>query len=241
MRDENSRVREKFELSLDGRQIASIVVGALVILGVVFVLGLNVGRQVASRQADAARAGDLEALDRPPSTPSPGVDDASLTFHDRLVKQKPATPPPVPAAITSAASASPPPSPSPAPAVRPSSPTLAAAAAPPAPQAATPPSPAPAKPPEEKAQVQARDAKPAPSGGGAFTIQIGATQQRPEADRIAARYRSLRPRVETADVEGKGRWYRVRVGSFETREAAERYRKDVARETGVPGYVTASR
>ncbi len=42
-------------------------------------------------------------------------------------------------------------------------------------------------------------------------------------------------------MQGKGRWYRVRVGSFETREAAERYRHDVSRETGVAGYVTASR
>jgi serine/threonine protein kinase len=83
------------------------------------------------------------------------------------------------------------------------------------------------------------------AAGGAeskdFTIQIGATQERAEADRIAARYRSLRPRVEAADVQGKGRWYRVRVGSFDTREAAERYRRDVSRETGVAGYVTASR
>ncbi len=95
MRDENARVREKFELSLDGRQIASIVVGALVILGVVFVLGLNVGRQVATRQASAARAGDLEALDRGPTAAVPPMDGASLTFHDRLVKQKPPTQPPV--------------------------------------------------------------------------------------------------------------------------------------------------
>ena len=84
-------------------------------------------------------------------------------------------------------------------------------------------------------------AKPSASSAGAFTIQIGATQERAEADRIAARYRSLRPRVEAADVQGKGRWYRVRVGSFDTREAAERYRRDVSRETGVAGYVTASR
>jgi DedD protein len=238
MRDENARVREKFELSLDGRQIASIVVGALVILGVVFVLGLNVGRQIATRQVDAARAGDLEALDRPPSTPSPGVDDASLTFHDRLVKQKPAATPPVTAAAVSTPAAPPPSAPQSAPTTPPPA-VVQAASTPPA-AAPAPAAPA-TKPPEEKAEVQARAAKPPPAGTGAFTIQIGATQQRPEADRIAARYRSLRPRVEAADVQGKGRWYRVRVGSFETREAAERYRKDVARETGVPGFVTASR
>src|SRR5512143_664646 len=99
MRDLNPRVRprEKFELSLDGRQIASIVVGALVILAVVFVLGLNVGKQVATRQAEAARAGDLDALDRAPAPPAPVKEDA-LTFHDRLTKEAPPSLPPAPKA-----------------------------------------------------------------------------------------------------------------------------------------------
>lgn len=218
MRDDNSRVREKFDLSLDGRQIASIVVGALVILGVVFVLGLNVGRQIATRPADAARAGDLEALDRAPSADAPAVDGASLTFHDSLVKEKA---PPMPAVAIPSRTATPTALPAPAPSAASGVAPIAAAA--------------PVKAVPEPAE------RPAPATAGAFTIQIGASQQRAEADRIAARHRSLRPRVEAAEVDGKGRWYRVRVGSFDTREAAERYRRDVARETGVAGYVTASR
>lgn len=237
MRDQNARVREKFELSLDGRQIASVVVGALVILGVVFVLGLNVGRQVAGRQAAATRAGDLEALDRAPGPVAPAVDGSSLTFHDRLVKQKP----PVQPAVAAAPAVAPPPAPT--------------ASATPAPTPASASTPTPSPPPTAIATPAATATpartttaavpptpkpSPAPSGTGAFTIQIGATQERAEADRIAARYRSLRPRVEVADVQGKGRWYRVRVGSFDTREAADRYRRDVSRETGVAGYVTSS-
>ena len=97
MRDENVRVREKFELSLDGRQIASIVVGALVILGVVFVLGLNVGRQIAARQVEAARGGDLDGArsraGAAPAAPAKG----DITFYDQLPKEKPAPPPPEPA------------------------------------------------------------------------------------------------------------------------------------------------
>jgi cell division septation protein DedD len=239
MRDDNSRVREKFDLSLDGRQIASIVVGALVILGVVFVLGLNVGRQIATRQADAARAGDLEALDRAPSADAPAVDGASLTFHDSLVKEKA---PPMPAVAIPSRTALPPATPT---ALPPPAPTGSLEAGHPersdaasaaelsrgAPIAAATPVKAVPEPAE----------RPTAATAGAFTIQIGASQQRAEADRIAARHRSLRPRVEAAEVDGKGRWYRVRVGSFDTREAAERYRRDVARETGVAGYVTASR
>ena len=40
------------------------------------------------------------------------------------------------------------------------------------------------------------------------------------------------------DIPGKGRWYRVRLGSFDTREAAERYRRDLEEQTGSKGYVT---
>jgi cell division septation protein DedD len=40
-----------------------------------------------------------------------------------------------------------------------------------------------------------------------------------------------------ADVPGKGRWYRVRVGSFESREAADRYLKDMEKSTGAKGFV----
>jgi DedD protein len=232
MRDENARIREKFELSLDGRQVASVVVGALVIVGVVFVLGLNVGRQVATRQAGSARAGDLDALDRAP-TAAPAVDGASLTFHDQLVKQKPAPQPSVTAAVA---------------APIPSSPAAAGSSAADHPERSAAAGGAESR--DAAGGAESRDAastaersrgtKPSASPGD-FTIQIGATQQRSEADRISVRYRSLNPRVETADVQGKGRWYRVRVGSFATREAAERYRHDVSRETGVTGYVTASR
>jgi len=215
MRDPNPRVRarEKFELSLDGRQVASIVVGALVVLGVVFVLGLNVGKQLAVRQVAAGRAGDLEALDRaptpPPSKPEP------LTFHDRLTKETPAPPPP------------------PEPTARPVPPP-----APPAPQQAVAPpaAPEPAAPPVAPAQPAAK-----PGALKPWTVQLAASEERSEAERLATRFSSLNPRIEEAVIAGKGRFYRVRVGSFDTKEAAQRYLRDVARETGAKGIVTPSR
>jgi cell division septation protein DedD len=221
MRDANARVeagvrgkpREKLELSLDGRQIASVVVGALVLLGVVFVLGLNVGRQVAARQAEAARAPSLEALDAPLAAEAPAVPAAALTFHETLTKERPPAPP-VPKERPA------PPEPTPA--------QLAAAA----------PSPPPAPPFAATATVTSEaDAL----ADGAYTIQLGAAQDRAEAERLAARFHAYSPRIETAEVTGKGRVFRVRVGSFDTREAAARYLADVSRETGAKGWVTASR
>lgn len=218
MPDPNARVRprEKFELSLDGPQVASIVVGALVVLGVVFVLGLNVGKQIAVRRAEAARAGDLEALDRPPAPPAP-VKDESLTFHDRLTRDTPPPPPPKPAPQPAAQGVA-------------QAAAAASAAAPvPAPEAA-PAAPSTAPPPVAADPVS----KP-------WTVQLAAAQDRAEAERIVARLAHLNPRIEEADVPGKGRFYRVRVGAFDSREEAEVYMKDVARETGAKGFVTPSR
>ncbi len=225
MREPNARVRprEKFELSLDGRQVASIVVGALVILGVVFVLGLNVGKQIAVRHSEASRSGDLDALDRAPAPPGP-VKDEALTFHDRLTKETPPPPPP-------AAPALPPPAPPPKP----------AAAAPPARADATPPAAAPGEaaparpaPPSRPSEAVRTPAKP-------WTVQLAAAQDRAEAERVATRFAALNPRIEEAAVPGKGRFFRVRVGGFDTREAAERYLRDVGRETGAKGFVTPNR
>jgi cell division septation protein DedD len=218
MREPNPRVRarEKFQLSLDGRQAAAIVAAALVVLGVVFVLGLNIGKQIATRRGEVARAGDLDALDHVPTAPAPAKPEP-LTFHDRLTKDRPAPPPPADAP------AKPPPAPAPA-------------AAPPAP----PPAPAPIAEAPKPAPPPPPPARPSPPLK-AWTVQLAAAEDRMEAERLATRFAALGPRIEEAVIPGKGRFFRVRVGSFDTKDAAQRYLRDVGRETGAKGIVTPSR
>ncbi len=218
MRDAN-RIREKFHLALDGRQVASVVVGALVILGGVFVLGLNVGRQLALRQLPAAPgpAAALAALDAPPPSADAG-EPPRLSYHEALTRPaEPVRPPPKPAAKAA--------TPVPAPTVAP----------PPVPAAA----PAPAPPPApEKVPVLTGRPMPAPPGDhGAFSIQVGASQDLGEAQRILDRFKGHRGRIVAAEIPGKGRWYRVRLGSFAAKPDAERFLQDLARETGVKGFV----
>ncbi len=203
---ENVKVKERVELSLDGRQIASIVVGALVLLGVVFVLGLNLGRQLATRGLDVTRGDALAALDRPPPMPAGPISDDALTFHDRLTKDRPPVPevPPARAAPTPAAPV---------------------AAAPPAsPGAPTP----------------ARGAAPS-APATTFAVQLISTTSRAEADRLAGKLQEFDPRVEAAEVTGKGRVYRVRVGVFETRAEADRMLKTLAPRTRAKGMVVSIR
>lgn len=207
--EENVKVRDRVELSLDGRQIASIVVGALVLLGVVFVLGLNVGRQLAAKQLEVTRGDALAALDQP--LPAPAIPTDALTFHDRLTKDR------VPPA---------------------EAPAAAPVATPPAPAPAAPAAPPPAAAAAEPARAPSRAD---PGARPAYSVQVVATTSRAEADRLAARLKDYGPRVEEAEVPGKGRLYRVRVGAFASKPEAERFLKGFTGKTGSKGLVVASR
>jgi len=235
MRDAN-RIREKFQLALDGRQVASVVVGALVILGGVFVLGLNVGKQLAQRQVQAGpgAADPLAALDAPPPSADAG-EPPKLSYHEALTRPAdPPRPPPKPASAAKAPAApSPGPKPSPTPpaAPAPQSPTPTAT------PASTPTTPAtPTTTPLPTPKLTGAPV-PAAEPRGAFAIQVGASQDLGEAHRILERFKGHRGRIVAAEIPGKGRWYRVRLGAFETRQDAERYLSDLARETGAKGFV----
>jgi cell division septation protein DedD len=223
MDGENVKVRDRIELALDGRQIASVVVGALVLLGVVFVLGLNVGKQTAVKQLEASRADGLAALDQPP--PAPPVPSSSLTFHSTLTKDPNAPP-------------------EPGPSVQPSEPKAAEARPPPRPEAAAEPKVA-AKPsakPEPKLEAKPEPKVARAEGGkAAYVVQVVATPSRAEADRLAGKLKDYAPRVEETDVPGKGRLYRVRVGGFGTKPEAEKFLKAFNSKTGSKGLVVASR
>jgi DedD protein len=202
---QNIRLRERFELSLGGFQIASIIVGAVVSLAVVFLLGFEAGQRVGSRRAETARPASLGDLDAAatPASPSSGK---GLTFQAELPKAKP-TPPPPPR--------TPPPTDSPPP---PSPP---------------PPSPPPAAAEPPPAAVPATGS----ASRGGWTVQLGASQRREEAEALVRKVQALGPRIEEADIPGKGHFFRVRVGRFESRAEAEKYRSDVVRETGISGAV----
>jgi DedD protein len=278
----NRPARERFDFSLDARQVAGVTLGALGTLAVAFLLGLWLGQRSPDRLAPAAArtapaqsapAIKLEDLDKPPR-PDGGEPAVRDTFHETLTSPKPpadnlppvpkATPIPAPApasapsasvstpvaAATGPSGASGPgAAPRAAPAAEPQ--PAATAAASPAAKPAVPPAKA-AAPPAKGATAKGTPPKPAPAKAaapasakgapakGAFSVQVGSTQDRSEADKIAARFASRGARVTVADVPGKGRWYRVRLGAFETREAADRYLKDLERSTGARGFVAAA-
>ncbi|HET6984086.1 MAG TPA: SPOR domain-containing protein [Myxococcaceae bacterium] len=271
MRDTH-RMREKYDLSLDSRQVVSLLIGGIVVLGAVFVLGVLVGKKLAGTP-HADRAPDLltaldhksDALERARAAPP-------LTFQEELTK--PAAPAPTvvraPAAaapaVAATSSAQPAATASAAPTASTSSASKIVPAARPPPAtpvvAATEPKPAPKAEPEKKAEparaahvesVATRSApaaaQPVPkvpeatSSTGAFTLQLGASPNRDDAERQASRLREkgYAPYIVTAEVPGKGTWYRVRMGSFPTKDAATRYLQDFKRETQAEAFVASTR
>jgi DedD protein len=237
----NRPARERFDFSLDSKQVASVILGSLGALGLAFFLGHAIGQRVADRPAPPARpaaaatqADPLAVLDRAPRAGG-GEAPAQFSFHETLTSAKPPQDrlPPGPKSPSPQAA-------EPKPSESKGLPGESKAV----PQPITAPSPT-GPPPVEAKVAAAPVSPPAPTrpaigGKGAWVVQIGSTQDRIEADRIAARFATRGARVVVADVPGKGRWYRVRLGSFDTRESADRYLRDLERGTGAKGFVATA-
>jgi cell division septation protein DedD len=275
MRDTH-RMREKYDLSLDSRQVVSMLIGGIVVLGAVFVLGVLVGKKLAGTPRTDHAPDLLTALDHKSDALERARATPPLTFQEELTKPASSTPtaitpPPTPAASPAARAPA-----AVAPATSPSSTASLTPAATPAskPASSLHPAAVPAttatteakaekKPTEKKVEPAARPPPPesvatrstpaaahpspkvpeATSATGAFTLQLGASLNRDDAERQASRLREkgYAPYIVTAEVPGKGTWYRVRMGSFPTKDAATRYLQDFKRETQAEAFVASTR
>ncbi|GHG99267.1 hypothetical protein GCM10012319_65490 [Comamonas sp. KCTC 72670] len=298
MRDAH-RMKEKFDVSLDNRQIVSLLIASIVVMGAVFVLGVVVGKKLAGN-ADAVAAPDLlSALDANAQALQNAQQDQALIFPDELTRKASTEvpPPPKPAVAKAPPPAEKPAAPKPPEPAKPAESKPASAqrmALAPTPDPDTgelPPEEPKAAAPERVVVAEAPTAPPAavaqavpvsgkveaaavptrtttteggglkeaiaratqqPSQpasppaqavkGGAFTLQLSASQDKHEAERFAAklRDRGYAPYILTAEVPGKGTWYRVRMGSFASRDAATRYLSDFKRETSLDAFVAGT-
>ncbi|RJO66552.1 MAG: SPOR domain-containing protein [Myxococcales bacterium] len=94
-----------------------------------------------------------------------------------------------------------------------------------------PPEPSPA-PAAQEGQAQT----PAPEGKF-YTLQIASLPSRDQAENFAKKYKpfdSRKPFISSAEVPGKGVWYRVKVGKFETKEQALAYQSIFESKTKIP-------
>jgi len=248
MRDTH-KLKEKYELSLDNRQIVSITVASLVVLAGVFMLGVVVGKKLSTEAgAEAKPPADLltQLDEKSKALEQVQQDDASLTFQDELTKKTPT----LVAGAPVVKPVEPP---------KPAEPLKAPEPVKPEPLAEAPtPKPEPVALPEtpkaEPVPTRTHDAgllkeafgkmqkAPETAADGAWSIQLAAYQDRAEADRFAAglRDKGYAPYIVEAAVAGKGTWFRVRMGRFATKDAAGRYLEDFKRETAMNAIVTTA-
>lgn len=94
-----------------------------------------------------------------------------------------------------------------------------------------------------RAEADSPSTPRAPSGhDGAFTIQVASYRTREEAELFAdaLRGRGHESFVMRAELPGRGTYFRVRIGPFDSRPAADRYRSTFEREEGMNTYVVDS-
>jgi len=224
MRDED-RLREKRQISLEDRQVWALGFSAVLLLGGVFVVGVLTGRRMAAEVRPQASDLRPQVTAPVPSAP-PGV--AALPVQRTAENEKEKENEKEIKGKNEKENENK--------NVQGRAPTVV-----PAPRPATV---IPAPPPAvQVASVVPVMLTPAPHDVGEFTVQVGASQDRAEAQRMESKARAagLKPYVVEADLGSKGIWYRVRVGAFEDKDSATRFRRDVEREIRGPAVVMASR
>ena len=209
MRDAD-RIREQSTRS-QSRGTMIVTLAAVVGISGVFAMGYTMGRRIerlAPCTVPPAQAAGLttDRLDLERQTHN------ELTFYDALMAdqaREPAAPTGPKAAAPSVA------------------PAVAAKRA--------PPSPKPAAPPPRTAQAPV--AKPV-AAKGAFTLQLSSVRRREEAQALATAMtrQGLRPYITAATIPDRGTWYRVRVGHYDTAQAANAAKANLA-QSDIPAWV----
>lgn len=254
---ENNKVSGRVELSLDAKKVAVVLAGSLVLIGAAFALGSSYGSKAGHAPAAPGPKDPLARLDEPLAAPP--RDEVAFGAHEALMGSRADSLPVVkPVAETTAPAADPlaagaptgsvppglgvnlsaPPTATSTPTPTPTSNATATSA----PTVAPPrtPTPTPRTAAKPKAEVaRAPRAKPGVVAAArhGYTIQVASVAHRADAEKVARRYAGRHPRVVAADVPGKGRVWRVQVGSYPTRDAASRSLAAL----GAHGYITAMR
>ncbi len=231
-----SRVGQRWELSLDNRQIFFVLFGAAAVASLLFLVGVIIGKRLEARAGTMGHcAPSLDDLDK--------ISDKNLkfTFHEVLVRKgkNPNFPPEVyeTADIDDPDSAG----------AGSASSSQAARNGQTAGKVAD-------RARNQKNRKSALQRSPAGRGLAAamarsgkrrrrFTLQVGSFRSRKEAESMVKNLKAkgLAPNIVTSYLKGRGMWYRVRVGAFESWKQSLRAKKDFERQWHMTAYVTRLR
>lgn len=231
------RFKDKIEVSLDSRQIFFLFFGGAVVACLVFVLGVMVGRRLEEREQVAHRATTSAAVDPLAALDELAADEDAddLAFHTALAGNPGERDRPLGAADV--AKPTPPPPAAPPPAAN-KPPEKKPDAKPP--ESPKPPEAAPAN--AKSPEAPAADAKPKPDEPKKkrYTLQLSSFQDRGEADAFVAKLKGAgyNPYVVQSDVPDRGTFYRVRIGEYDSHDAALAAKSEFERRQHIIAYVT---
>jgi cell division septation protein DedD len=235
-----------FVFTLTTRQLVLLIAGYCFLCVLVFSLGIVVGR--AGTPAATPVATDTGLASGPRRQPARADTPAPAGSRLPVLPETPQDQPGREPAFTFAplAPQSPP---------APHSESAPAVMPPPPPAALEmPPSRAPtalAAPPEEKRDAEARrpeattprpreSSTPRPvAAGGDYTIQVSSFRSLDQASELKGRLskKGYAAYVQSVDLNDKGTWHRVRVGSYRDKEGAERVAQDLRSRESLPATV----
>jgi cell division septation protein DedD len=212
------RWKDKVEISLDGRQIFFLFFGGAVVACILFVTGVLVGKRLEARalaMSPAPVEDPLAALDQL------GDADEGLTYHRTLGAhngKRGAT-----AAAATVASA------------------LPSSEAAPILASISPPSVERNEPPARPAPAQAvkKGETPKVEAGARYTLQLSAFPDRADAEAFMKKVQAagMKPFVVQTEIPGKGTFWRVRVGDYASKEAAQDAKVELERRQHLIAYV----
>jgi len=239
------KLRDKTVLALDSRQLFFVFFGGSVAAALLFALGIIVGRKLPPQEA-SVEEDPLAMLDQL------GAEEETLSFQKGLKGRAQAP--------VAAPSPAPEPAPSPMPAAR--APEPAAQAPPAVPSApgseehrpvqrepepaASPAAPGPDRPAPERARRERpkapepqRDSAVPTTEAGRFTLQLSSFQEKGEAEEFmqALGKKGYQTYLVSAEVPGRGLWYRVRLGDYGAHADALAAKSEFERKQRIIAYV----
>lgn len=241
------KVEDNIVVTLDHGRLVLAAIGGFLFIALVFLMGVQVGKALSGYSMEAAmRAAAAREPVRASTIEEPrAVGNPQLSFYEEVKKPADAVDAPaemkayvaqeksVPTQVTPTSPYVPPPPPPPAPV---EAPTLVPAKAP---EVSALPVKVP--PPPPRVEVRSKPTPPPQSQAvrsGAFAVQIESYQEKGKAEAAQKKLSSKGIITEVAPSQVGGvMWYRLIVGGFSTREAADRYKKDTLKNKGLNGYV----
>lgn len=222
------KIEDQLIIKFDHGRLVLASIGAALFIALVFLMGVLVGKALWSHQPGSIVAARVEQARPPLVSDEPRVGASRLDFYADV--KRPADEVAVPSEMKSRVLEEKP-SPTPVvPTVPP--PTLPVPTAPDQTASLGNVGESPAEP---TPTVAPRAAAPAKSG---FAVQVESYQEKGKAESAKKKLASkgVTTEISLSQVNGVN-WYRLQAGGFSTREAAEKYYREVLKPKGLKGYI----